>query len=298
MPPDALPYLTPSPDAVLFGPWQHRVGGSEWTELPPALEGWVPGLDLDLRRRVVVDLDGVRHEMGLPGGSPFVLTVSYEDESKSRARRCGMSTRAVGGEQFLDVRLAGEHISGTLVVNTTLSLGSAWDAPPGRAGRPGSIAAWDRVRSRLEGTAPLFPVSVCDFATTSVDVGASWHLATSPDLDAPFAGKFLLRVNERDHQLVRAVRRTGDDDRFLRALIDEMYAGVAKVMIMAAVEADREQDLLERGDWPDDSVGKVLHDLLVRCGLSPREFIGIDPGDQESVLQAAVRRSGIGRIFE
>jgi hypothetical protein len=113
------------------------------------------------------------------------------------------------------------------------------------------------------------------------------------DLAAPFFGSFRVLINSRDTELSQAVAR-GARDRRQQAILDELEAGVAALLLEMAVMVQDEID--DRPDWPADSVGEVLGRLLNASRLTGVPTPG--PGNLSlfrTRVAAAVRASGNGR---
>src|SRR5690606_38919204 len=103
-----------------------------------------------------------------------------------------------------------------------------------------------------------------DFSHTRLSPTASWHLETSTDLTAPFYGTYRVLINKLDRELRAAVTR-GAKDKRQQALLDELQAGVAELLLEIALHLRTE--LAEREEWPPDSVGDVLSRTLAASPL-------------------------------
>jgi hypothetical protein len=289
---DAKPYLVPGAETCGFHDWEVLRQG-EWSALPDALDDWAPGTDLSLRRVINLDIGAAREQMRLPASSPLNVAVSWLESKYGMRGEVARLRLEASGAQSLEVTLPGDEIGGVLSIRTTLSLGESWQAPPGVAAWAGSIVQDDVVRIRLQGTAGLFPVSIVDFAHTHHDPDASWHLVSSTELEAPFLGKFLLQINSRDTELVSAIGAVKRDGR-QQLLLEELHHQVARVMMQVARQAQQQHELLERDDWPADSVGDVLSRLLLSAGLD-ETMTDNDWAEMNTAFSAAARRAGYGR---
>ena len=88
----------------------------------------------------------------------------------------------------------------------------------------------------------------------------------------------------------------GAKDRRQQSLIDELESGLAVLLLEIAVQMRAE--LLEREEWPADTVGDVLWRIIDSAGVSleapstPEEL-----ADFRTALSGAARSMGKGRGF-
>lgn len=296
MPADVKPYVVPHPDTVVWEQWLIHSEGDSWEELPSEIDGWDPGTDLRIARRLRVDLNRLLQETGV---DPADVVVSFSWTSSSTGMTDAGIPVTLGpdGVAVVDASLSGERISGTLTLRSALCLSRRpGTARPGVAAIPGSVLADHVQQVVLENRSSMFPVHELDFANTRLSPSASWHLESSTELLTPFYGVFRVLVNTRDRELSAAVAR-GAKDKRQQALLDELEAGVAMLLLEIAVGA--QEDLAERDDWPPDTVGDVLRRMLDAAGLnvvasaSPQEIPNL-----RTRLSGAVRELGRGRAFQ
>ena len=207
----APPYFLPDAGTVRFLGWQ--MGGTEGVPLPEHLDAWDPDTTVTVRQHVDVDYELVSLSAGLDERADYYLTATWSSSNSGMRGRLAQVIVARPGIFVLEGELPGQEISGTLDLETTLSLRSA--AGVCRAGVvavPGSVLARSRHRLSLQASGAMFPISVVDFGATKNDALASWRLETSTDLTAPFFGSFLLYINSRDQELVRALESTKPTD--------------------------------------------------------------------------------------
>lgn len=135
----ALPYRVPPESAVTAAGWRLVLGEDE-IPLPEALPDWDYQMDLHLRRRVSVDLTGVRTQSGLADDTPLMLSVVWRSSGSNLsgpARHARL--RVAGGTEDvnLDFRLRGADLGGLLVLDTVLVLADRRpDAPPSSPAGP------------------------------------------------------------------------------------------------------------------------------------------------------------------
>jgi hypothetical protein len=292
---DVKPYLVPLDETVAWEPWYVMSDGG-WELLTDEIDGWDPGIDLHLARRVRVDRNRLRRDTGIDLAD-VGLSVSWT--SSSTGMTDAVSPIAFGQDDIAlaDAHLPGERLSGVLELRTTLCLiRRPSTAVAGVASIPGSVLAERLSRVELESRSSMFPIHELDFAATRLSRTASWHLESSTDLLMPFYGTFRVLVNSRDTELSGAVARGGKDKR-QQALLDELEAGVA--MLMFEIALNLREELAEREDWPTDTVGDVLSRLLEQSDLN----LAVPPAPQDlstfrTQLAGAVRNAGSGRVFK
>src|SRR5690349_6072020 len=291
---DARPYLCPLEGTFVWGPWHVRQG-EDWVVLEERIEGWDPGIDLELRRSLQVDLASFELQTSIHP-KYFGINTSWRSSTTGMVGSGSPAPLPESGKCHISVQLAGARIGGTLSIRTTVVLLECPETrSPGTVHIPGSVVADHQQDLILELAAAMYPVNMIDFAQTRYSPTASWHLETGADqLDAPFLGAFMLLINSRDVALCEAIAR-GPKDKANQALYDELEAGVASVMIELAVH---EHDQLVEGDWPAGSVGAILRRTLERSGLvdavAPSSY---DLAEFRTRLAGAVRNAGQGRLF-
>ncbi|MFG3601614.1 hypothetical protein [Micromonospora chersina] len=268
----------------------------EWCPLPDEIDGWDPGTNLRVARRVQIDSQRFRHETGLQL-EDVALIVSWTSSTTDMTEASSPVGFDPNGRAVADTILVGERLSGTLTLRTTVSL----VRPPatrvvGVAAVPGSVLAEHVQRVVLENVSSMFPVHEIDFSHTRLSPTASWHLETTTDLTAPFYGTFRVLINKRDRELSSAVAR-GAKDKRQQALVDELQAGVAALLLELGLHL--RDELAEREEWPPDSVGDVLARTITASPLfaaappSPVEL-----ADFRTQISGAIRHLGRGRIFQ
>jgi hypothetical protein len=295
MPADVRPYLVPLPGTVKWEPWL-LLEANEWRELPHAIDGWDPGTDLLIRRTVRIDAERFTSETGLDLAD-VVMTGSWTSSSTAMNETVPPVGLDTNGAAVVEANLIGKRLSGTLALRSTICL----VRPSNRRGAgvaaiAGSVLAQHVQRLELENVSSMFPVHEIDFSHTRLSPTASWHLETSTELTAPFFGTFRVLINKRDRELSAAVTR-GAKDKRQQALLDDLQAGVAALMLELALHLRAE--LSEREAWPPDSVGDILARTLAASPLQ----VAVPPSptdlaDFRTQVSAAVRKLGRGRIFQ
>lgn len=289
---DVKPYLLPDLSGVVLGPWE-RYDGDDWAPLGDEVDGWDPETDLVVRRTANADWRALREQAGLAADFPLVVATAWAS-STSQMRRLIASVQAPAlGSVTLQGTIQGRRAGGVLDLSTTVAIGADWsDAPPGHANRAGSVFFAESHRLILEGSGSLFPVAIADFTHTSFHPEASWHLVVPHDLNAPFMGTFLLYINERDTELVKAITMARPGQ-LQQLLVQEVHHQVAITMLELAIEAEQNEALLDT-DWPAASAGDVLKALRLAAGGQPPA----DIADRRTWLAGTARRTANGRAFQ
>jgi hypothetical protein len=289
---DAKPYQLPDVSDVLLGAWE-RYDGEDWAPLGDEADGWDPQTDLVVRRGAEADWARLKEQAGLEAGFPLAVTTSWAaSTSQMRALIATVQVPSLG-RVTVQGTIPGRRASGVLELTTTIAIVTDWSsAPAGVAQRAGSVFLTETCRVTLEGSGSLFPVAIIDFTHTGFHPDASWHLTSPHDLSAPFMGTFLLYINERDAELVRAITasRPGPAQ---RVLVQEVHHQVAMTMLELAVEAEQHENLMD-SDWPAESAGDVLKSLRVAAGGHPP----VDTADRRTWLAGVARRTANGRAFQ
>ncbi|WP_051760522.1 hypothetical protein [Herbidospora cretacea] len=295
MPADVRPYLVPRSGTVVWEPW-FLLDAQEWKSLPSTIDGWDPGTDLRAARRVRVDVARFVQETGLDLAD-VAVTLSWTSSTTDMTEAAPPAYFDLTGAAVVDATLKGERLSGTLSLRSTISLvRPSFDRGAGVATAPGSVLADEVQRVVLESMSSMFPVHEIDFSHTRLSPTASWHLETSTDLSAPFYGSFRVLLNKRDRELRAAVTR-GTRDRRQQALLDELQAGIAMLLLELALHLRAE--LMERDEWPPDSVGDVLGRTLAASPLhSLAPPSAVDLAEFRTQIAGATRNLGRGRIFQ
>ncbi|MER7457513.1 hypothetical protein [Micromonospora sp. NPDC126480] len=295
MPADVHPYLVPKPGTVVWQPWM-LLDAQEWFPIPAAVDGWDPGTDLRVGRRVQVDPTRFFQETGLEL-EDVALTVSWTSSTTDMTEASSPVPFESNGAAVADTLLVGKRLSGTLTLRSTVSLiRQPARRAVGVAAVPGSVLAEHVQRVVLENVSSMFPVHEIDFSHTRLSPTASWHLETTTELIAPFYGTFRVLINKRDRELCTAVAR-GTKDRRQQALLDQLQADVAALLLELALHL--RDELAEREEWPPDSVGDVLSRTVAASPLAlAAPPSPADLADFRTQISGAIRQFGRGRIFQ
>jgi hypothetical protein len=287
---DAMPYAVPNVDRVMFHAWTDADGAPVGDQL----EGWDPQSTVSLSQLVDLDLEGLRTDIGL--AQEDFLRISISCTSSDSGMTESLWTGRASAHQKISVDIPGDRVGGVLQLRTTLTLSkSRIDSPPGIVSRSGSVLAEHRHAIRLQGDAAMFPVTIVDFAATNYGTHASWYLHASDDLDAPFLGTFILLINERDTELMRAVA-SSKPTQAQRALLDEMEIGIAVLMLEMAIDLHPDSNL---ESYAPDTVGYVLARYARWAGAEGFRSGAVqdEPSLRTARLASIAREHGLGRAF-
>lgn len=290
------PYLTPDPAVVTAENW-HLEAGDERIPLPDQFESWSQGTSLRLTRSIEIDLPTLLSQSGLPNTAEIGVSVSWMSNSTKIRRRVFRS--AISDEPIsVTANLSGDEISGEVDLRTSVILNSAIQGTdPWVASEAGSILLVEKRVFRLGLSESGFPMSVVDFAVTTLPIEASWHLETSTALEDRFSSSFQVLVNERDEKLIKAMeadKPTKDQSLILQNLM----AGVMEETLRLAYALRSNGELALEG-YEYGSVGEVLSNLVKRTGDVSLDSL-TDPSQLASAraqFEAMARKLGVGRQF-
>ncbi|GEM_PF-718770 len=266
----------------------HRMTAGQWdilsTEharpLPPVLSELDYGAVLRLRREVVIDVEGLRGDCGLPSDAPLLAAASWSSTG-TMLRRALASAVISDDDDVCLIELSGEiaggDIADTLHIDTTVLLARCQgEGSPLAPRHAGAILLQERQTIRLDSSQSFFPVEVVDFSKGYwANPDAGWHLSWNVFfLDQPFLGSVRLLVNAAHPRVVRAVSGNAPTAE-ASAIRSAIYFDVAKSLIVGALASE---DFVERnGDFGEGSCGMIV------CAMIHMLF----PGDGISGLAAA-----------
>lgn len=254
----AFPFLQPSEGRVRTDDW---LLDTEDRPVPPVLPSWDYLTDLELRREVAIDLDGVLADCALPAGTPLLLAAAWwSDHTWLRATPF---RQRLSGPAPLEIRLRvpGRDIGGQVRVRTQLVLAEdATHDDPLAPSRAGSLLWSDEVGVRVQGDAPQFPVSTADFEARNLPPEAGWWLDIRPDPSLPTRQALRLLINESHPTVMRAVKSAPPRAPLDGAVFEVIQADVARVMLQHAVGMDIDDDT----EFAPGSLGEALRQLAAR----------------------------------
>lgn len=256
-----FPYGRPHPKCVKADVWLLH-DGNEYVEAPLYVPAWDYHTKLRFRRQLQVDLESIKQGSGVDADGQFGIVVSaFSTMTWLRSEVFHALLKEEEAHVDLQFEIGGEELGGDLRLRTALVLHRNERIAPFAAHIPGSVL-WDDVQVvRLQGDAPLFPISVVDFDRAGFASNAGWYLLIGSDLSAPLHASIRLYLNANNNPVVTAFQNAAaprpEDHVVLRAV----RADVARIMVEHALN---EEDLRDEGEWDTESIGQALRSLLIR----------------------------------
>lgn len=299
---DVRPFFVAADDSVQLGRWEIFTDRQEWESLEPALASWDYNTNLIVRRSVAIDVDAVRDSAQLPASAGLAWSVSWRARDSSLSSLLGEVVSAED-ETTIEIRLDASELGAAVDLITRLVLTTEIREPsPGVACKVGSILYEDVQRLDLLGSMAQFPVSVIDFHAAGLDPDASFVLELDDDPRTPLLGGALLMINARDADLVRAATTAGAPSGLSSVLVSGLSEEVYRTLIEYATAPER-ADLLDEGDFDDESIGRTVLMLAARServgGLEGlRRLRSEDPVRFVAAVIGEARRQGVGRVLQ
>lgn len=205
----AFPYRTPAPNAVLASPWT-----ADGSRLSDRLEeGWDYQTLIAARRRVTIDVARIRLEAGLAADDELLISSRYWSTG-SLVRHGGRPVPVASGrgegpvEIQAELSIDGSELAGSLVIETSLTVGRAAVAQPFVARRPGSVLWRSTEQFAVEGAGGLLPVTRTNFTGSTLPKGAWFISSGRGGWDEPAMGQLLVVLNEDNPGIVAALEGT------------------------------------------------------------------------------------------
>jgi hypothetical protein len=269
---EALPYRVAGDTSVRAGAWT-LVRDGEVGPIPAWIEAWDYSMSVHVSRQIEIDPAALRDDTGLQPQDVVQVAVTWR-VAGSLLNGATMGGVPIGLDDASTVVEIGLELPGTdlgpaLELETTLLL----TAPAGsRSGpvahRPGSVLWRDTKRLKLLGDESQFPMAIVDFAAQGLAARGPWTLLLGSDLEAPVMGQAQLLVNTAFPTVVAAVRE--GDGPSAAAIRSTLGADVGRMLVERALVDD---EVVQRSDWPDESLGQVLRALVIsRIGGSFQEL--------------------------
>lgn len=288
----AYPYRRCDADAVRADAWFIEAGG-ERRQLQAYVPEWDYNTDLQLSCEIAANPDEIRAQTHLQDGVKLALTVSWSSNTTYLRELAFQRELDEPFAETIAMRLPGRLLAGTLTLITRVVLSTG--PVPNEAFTaylPGSVLWEKQDQTRLQGDAPLFPISVVDFERAGFPRDAPWKLQIDGEVNSALLGSIRLYVNASNPIVVDAFKTaapTPENERVLSAA----YADVARVFVEYAL-AEHESI---PADPDPDSLGAAYADLLARlfpgeAAESIRDRRSRHPGDFGADLLAKVKLFG------
>jgi hypothetical protein len=288
----AFPFLTLSDAAVEATPWEASIDGAEWIEAGEFLSNWDSSCDIHVRRRLRVVREIAAADLSLP----------IEDLNLSLGVRIGAGqgrlprqvvrrhTTVVDWEnpgwQFESV-IEGRMLSMVLDLQTQVTLASSPNRPDVLSPTSVGDRLWsDRIRIRLEGEEPRFPIETADLGEIlggGLAGDAPWYLHWSPrGWNRDFHGTVRLYLNRNATEFLERIEN--EDPQTLQLVLADIMSQICERFL---VDADAEIVETEPGSlagqaatwlrkaWPGKDVAFIRSVLENRPGAFRSAFLAL-----------------------
>ncbi len=226
----AFPFLILSESAVSFGEWQVSIDGSDWTDLPQLASNWDYASTIRLRNTVSINPEIAELDLSIPRDQLSLAVGICIGSGQGRLPRKVLTRFRhilepdvwVHASEF---ELPGRFLSSVLDLHTEITLASPVQAQSILAPNAMCSRLWaNKLRLRLEGVEPRFPIETVDLATLLGDANvamAPWYLHWMPmQWDRDFQGAVCLYLNEKTPAFLE---RINSED---APIIQDLLAGV------------------------------------------------------------------------
>ncbi len=256
----AWPYRRITGGLVKASAWTIDPHSDSAREAPNSLPDWDYQANLRLRRRLSIDLAASRESAGLPGDTAMAISVRWNAvPSLLRGSAAWVPLKDDVQDYVIDVDISGERLGGVVRLETLVVLAGEIEARPAVAHLIGSSLWSDAIEIRLQGDAPLFPIALIPFSSSSLPHRAAWFLELGPDLNATALGAIQLLVNQEHPMIVAAVKRAGSPNEVDRAVLSTLRSDVVRTMLERAL-GDEAFEMTET--FEKDTLGAVLQGLM------------------------------------
>lgn len=268
------PFRVASMQRVTLTPWTTVDKGAA-IPLPESLAGLDYGAALEVRRTARIDIAGLRADCGLPDNVELALAVSWHSAGTA-LRRPMFKALLPSTPDPVEVEVVGQvptdAIAQHLALHTKVVLAQPLTHDDRTVARHSGSAFWeDFYKLTLDPVTSLFPVELVDLPSSGwAEPDAGWFLSWSTfDLERPFLGSVRLFVNFRHTEVAKAV--TGPAlTREAWAMRQTIYFDVARSLVLGVLH---DSDFMQRkGEYPADSVGRVVRDIIERLWPSEELF--------------------------
>lgn len=288
----AFPFLTLSESAVDAETWSLSLNDSEWQTVSEFLPDWNPSSMIRLRRRVRVDPKVATQDLCLDASDLCLSVGVCLGTGQGRLprliffRECHTLELDIWEVEF-EVEVRGDALSSVLDIFTQITLASAASTVgPLSPQRFGDRLWTDRIRIRLEGEEPRFPIEIADISVLLDDTAAvlaPWYLHWSPrDWSRDFHGAMRLYLNSARADFIAKIE--GEDPHMLQLLMADVMGQVCERLIMDPEAAElfgapepgslgAQASSWLRKAWPDRDVSFMRSLLESRPGMFRAAFL-------------------------
>lgn len=235
----AFPFLTLSDSAVIASEWLISLNGSEWAPAGEYLQNWDPASSTRLRRRLAVDPSIAAADLNIDVKELIFFVSVRVGTGQGRLPRLILAHKkcALDAEPWFvefDLEFKGEELSMVLDVNTRIALASpVSSSSPISPSRIGDQLWSDRIRVRLEGEEPRFPIEIGnlpELVGDAICASAPWYLHWSPrEWSRDFHGSIRLYLNSAHTELIKRIEE--EDPMMIQMLMADVMGQVCERLI-------------------------------------------------------------------
>ncbi len=288
----AFPFLTLSDAAIEASPWEVSLGGEDWHEAGDFLPDWDASCDIHVRRRLGLDREVAAADLGLPTEDLNLFVGVRIGTGQGRLPRLVVArhSRNVDREnpvwQFENI-VEGRMLSLVLDLETQVCLAASPSSPgPLSPAFIGDRLWSDRMRIRLEGEEPRFPIETVDLGQmlgSEVAGSAPWYLHWSPrDWNRDFHGAVRLYLNTNSTQFLERVEN--EDPQTLQVILADVMSQICERYV---TEGDASTEDMEPGTlaaqastwlrkaWPGKDIAFIRSVLENRPGVFRSAFLAL-----------------------
>lgn len=281
----AFPFLTLQETAIVAGHWQIALDRDDFSASEEFVSNWDYASTIRLSRSLSVDLERASQQLGIPKNEIQLAITTRIGTGNGRLPRLILKS-SQQPIPYLDhpfqqeVEIGGANLSSVLDVHTQILLGKEpLSKTPISPGHNGEVLWSDRLRTRIEGEEPRFPIEVIDFQEflgAKTASGAPWYLHWNPDdWNREFHGAVRLFLNATRQDILKRIE--DQDPLILQTIMADVMVQICTRLLM---EANYEEILstCENGSiaaqakswlslaWPNRSPNLVLAVLRYRPG--------------------------------
>jgi hypothetical protein len=236
----AFPFLTLSDSAIAASTWFISHNGAASVPAEEYLQNWDPSSSIRLSRRIAIDPAIASEDLKIDTRE-LTLSVSVKvGTGQGRlprlilARKTQILKKDLFSTEF-DVEITGETLSTILDVSTRIILASPVSSTsPLSPTRIGDLLWSDRIKVRLEGEEPRFPIEIGDIQVLlgdAISASAPWYLHWSPrDWSRDFHGAIRLYLNSTHSELIERIEE--EDPIIIQMLMADVMGQVCERLIM------------------------------------------------------------------
>lgn len=236
----AFPFLTLSEFAITPSTWWVSLDRVAWSPLGEYLQNWDPESVVRLRREIRIDAAIASDDLKFDISESEILILVTLGTGQGRLPRfiVEQHSKLICKDSWVvdfEFEVAGDLLSSVMDVSTKVVL-----ATPMQCGsvlspsRIGDLLWSDRVRSRLEGEEPRFPIEIADISSLAGEAMSSfapWYLHWSPrEWSRDFHGALRLYLSAEHSDLISRVE--SEDSMTLRMLMADIMGQICERLII------------------------------------------------------------------